>query len=82
MPEMIHTTHLKKKTFSRSTVPSPSEMMVESSPMWMGMDFPKSKDENESFSAIMWFKALDSINSALEFEVLSMRAWPFSCCGS
>ena len=35
-------------------------MMVESSPMWMGMDFPVSKDEKESLSAIIWFKALES----------------------
>ena len=42
--------------------------------MWMGMDFPVFKDEKESFSSIMWFEALDSINSALDFEVLAMRA--------
>ena len=49
-------------------------MMVESSPMWMGMDLPVSKDEKESLSAIMWFEALESIKSALDFEVLAMRA--------
>ena len=48
--------------------------MVESSPMWMGMDLLVSKDEKESLSAIMWFKAPESINSALDFEVFSMRA--------
>ena len=57
MPEMVHTKHLKKKPFSRSTVPCPYEMMVESSPMWMGMDLPVSKYEKESLSAIMWFEA-------------------------
>ena len=46
---------------------------MESSPIRMGMDFLVSKDENESFSSIMWFEALDSINSALDFKVLSMR---------
>ena len=30
-------------------------MMVESSPVWMGMDLLVSKDEKESLSAIMWF---------------------------
>ena len=74
MPKMVHTKHLKKKTFSRSTVPCPSEMMVESSPMWMGMDFPISKDGEESLLAIMWFEVPESIKSALEFKVLSMRA--------
>ena len=64
----------EKKPFSRSTVPYPSEMMVESSPMWMGMDFPVSKDERESLSTIMWFESPESIKSALDFEVLSMRA--------
>ena len=64
MPETVHTKHLKKKPFSRSTVPCPSEMMVESSPMWMGMDLPVYKDEKESFSANMWFKAPESIKSA------------------
>ena len=49
-------------------------MIVESSPMWMGMHFLVSKDEKESLSAIMWFEALESIKSALDFEVLSMRA--------
>ena len=42
--------------------------------MWMGMDLLVSKDEKESFSDIMWFEALDSIDNALYFEVLSMRA--------
>ena len=37
-------------------------MMVESSPMWMGMYFSVSKDEKESLSAIMWFEAPESIN--------------------
>ena len=73
---------LEKKPFSRSTVPCPLVMMVESSPKWMGMDLLVSKDEKESFSSIKWFKSLDSINSDLDFKVLSMRAWPFSCCGS
>ena len=49
-------------------------MMVESSPKWMGMDLLVSKDEKESLSAIMWFEAPESIKSALDFEVLSMRA--------
>ena len=49
-------------------------MMVESSPMWMGMDFLVSKDEKESLSAIMWFEATKSIKSDLDFEVLAMRA--------
>ena len=49
-------------------------MMVESSPMWMGIYFPVSKDEKESLSAIMWFEALESIKSAFDFEVLAMRA--------
>ena len=71
-----------KIAISRSTIPCPSEMMVESYPMWMGMDLSVSKDEKESLSAIMWFKAPESIKIALDFEVLSMRAWPFSCCGS
>ena len=62
------------KPFSRSTVPCPSEMMVESSPMWMGMDLLVSKDDKESLSAIMWFKAPESIKSSLDFEVLAMRA--------
>ena len=48
----------------------------------MGMDFSVSKDEKESLSAIMWFEALESIKSALDFEVLAMRAWPLPCCGS
>ena len=74
MPETVHTKHLKKKPFSRSTVPYPSEMMVESSPMWMEMDLSVSKDEKESLLAIMWFEALESIKSALDFKVLSMRA--------
>ena len=52
----------------------PSDMIVESSPMWMGMDLLVSKDEKESLSAIMWFEAPDSIKSALDFEVLAMRA--------
>ena len=39
--------------------------------MWMGMDLPVSKDEKESLSAIMWFKAPESIKSALHFEVLA-----------
>ena len=44
------------------------------SPMWMGMDFPVSKYEKESLSAIMWFEALEYIKSALDFEVFFMRA--------
>ena len=74
MPKTVHTKHLKNIHFSRSAVPCPSEIMVESSPMWMGMDFSVSKDEKESLSSIMWFEALESIKSALEFEVLAMRA--------
>ena len=74
MPETVHTKHLKKKTLSRSTVPCPSEMMVESSPMWMGMDLLVSKDEKESLSAIMCFKSPESIKSAFDFEALPMRA--------
>ena len=49
-------------------------MIVDSSPMWMGMDFSVSKDEKDSLSAMMWFEALEYIKSALEFEVLSMIA--------
>ena len=74
MLETVHTKHLKKKPFSRSTVPCPSEMMVESSPMWMGMDLSVSKYEKESLSTIMWFKVLESMKTDLDFEVLSMRA--------
>ena len=57
-------------------------MMVESSPMWMGMDLLVWKYEKESLSSIMWFEAPESIKSDLYFEVLAMRAWPFWCCGS
>ena len=74
MLEIVHIKHLKRNPFSRSTVPCPSKMMVESYPMWMGMDLPVSKDEKESLSAIMWFEALESIKSSLDFEVLAMRA--------
>ena len=42
--------------------------------MWMGIDFPVSKDKKESLSVIMWFEAPESIKSALDFEVLAMRA--------
>ena len=49
-------------------------MIVESSPMWMGIDFPVSKYDKDSLSAIMWFEAPESIKSALEFKVLAMRA--------
>ena len=49
-------------------------MIVESSPMWMGMVLPISKDEKEYLSSIMWFEALESINSALDVEVLAIRA--------
>ena len=49
-------------------------MMVESSPKWMGMDLLVSKDEKEYLSAIMWFEAPKSVKSALDFEVLAMRA--------
>ena len=73
MLEIVHTKNLKN-SHSRSTIPCPFEMMVESSPMWMGMDFPVSKDEKESLSAIMWFEAPESIKSDLDFKVLSMRA--------
>ena len=52
----------------------PSDIIVESSPMWMGMNFSISKDEKESLSAIMWFEDPESIKSALDFEVLAMRA--------
>ena len=55
------------------------EMMVESYPMWMGMDFSVSKVEKESLLAIMWFEAPESIKSALDFKVLAMRAWSYSC---
>ena len=41
--------------------------------MWMGMDLLVSKDEKESLLAIMWFEAPESIKSALDFEVLSIR---------
>ena len=76
MPEMVHTKHLKNSHSQdqQYLVLLSSEMMVESSPMWMGMDLSVSKDEKESLSAIMWFKALESIKSALDFYVLSMRA--------
>ena len=42
--------------------------------MWMGMDLQVSKDEKESLLAIMWFEAPESIDSALDFEVLAMGA--------
>ena len=41
--------------------------------MWMGMDLLVSKNE-ESLSTIMCFEAPESIKSALEFKVISMRA--------
>ena len=40
----------------------------------MGMDFLVSKYEKESLSSIMWFEAPESIKSALDFEVLAIRA--------
>ena len=75
MSETVHTKHLKNShAQDQPTVPCPSEMMVESYPMWMGMDFLVSKDEKESLSSIMWFEAPESIKSALDFKVLAMRA--------
>ena len=46
------------------------------------MVFLVSKDEKDSLLAIMWSEAPEYIKRALDFEVLSMRAWPISCCGS
>ena len=57
-----------------STLSFRYDLIVESSPMWMGMGLSVSKDEKESLSAIMLFKAPKYIKSALDFEVLSMRA--------
>ena len=54
-------------------------MMVEPSPMWMGMLLPVSREEKESLLAIMWFEAPESMSRAMDFEVLAMRAWPLSC---
>ena len=53
--------------------------MVESSPMWMGMLLLVSREEKESLLSIMWFEAQESMSRAMDFEVLSMRAWPLSC---
>ena len=74
MPKTVHTKHLKNNHSQDQPIPCPSKMMVESSPMWIGMDFLVSKDEKESLSTIMWFEAPASIKSSLEFEVLAMRA--------
>ena len=73
---------MEKQPCSRSRVPCPLEMIVESYPMLMGMDLSVSKDEKESLSAIMWFEAPESIKSAFNFEVISMIAWRLLCCGS
>ena len=73
MLEMVHIKHLKNSHSQDQPYLVLLMMMVESSPMWMGMDFLVSKDEKESLSAIMWFEAPESIKSDLDFEVLSIR---------
>ena len=73
MLEIVHTKHLKNSHSQDQPYISPFEMIMESSPMWMGMYLQVSKNEKESLSAIIWFEALESIKSALDFEVLAMR---------
>ena len=40
----------------------------------MGMLFLVLTEEKESFLAIMWFEAPESMSRALDFEVFAMRA--------
>ena len=79
MQDMVHTEHWKNKPCSRFTVPCPFEMMVESSPMLMGILLLVSREDKESLMAIMWFEASESMSRDLGFKVLSMREWPLSC---
>ena len=57
MQEMVHTKHWKNNRAQDLLYLFPFEMMVESSPMWMGMLLLELREEKESLLDMIQFKA-------------------------